>query len=99
MLRIDSTLEGELSFDFLLPEAVDLLLRDRSYLVLQLPSAVFVVETIPLAVVLDLLRVGLALCDDTLDGFICLELFLLSFLVQQEGLVVLTREIGSIQPL
>ena len=85
MSRVHCALEREFRFHLPLSERVYLLLSDRPNVVLDFPCAVVVIESVPLAEVLHLPRIVLALRDDAFDCLVQFEFLLIAFSSEQNG--------------
>jgi hypothetical protein len=93
--RVGYTFVWELGLRFPLTIRFKLLPRDRTNLFEGFPRAVFVIETIPLAEVINFTLCTVTMRNDTFNRLVKLEVFLLAFLVQKERFALLGGKAGG----
>lgn len=81
MPAVVDTLKRKLALGFSMPIGSDLIFGDRVDILLKLPSAMFIIETLPLAEVLHVTICCFSVRNDALDSAECVKFFLFMFLV------------------
>jgi len=93
---IRNTLEWKPRFRFPRAVSLDLVLRNRTNLVLRFPGTMLVIETSPFAVILDRLA-SLSVSHNAFDNPVLFVLLLFALLVQEKSFCVFARKTRGVE--